>query len=279
MRERGYPADFAAALTVASAVVGPIIPPSVGLVVYAFLSGTSVARLFLAGLVPGVLVGISLMIFNRIYAIRYDVPVEPRATFRQVLVAAQGRPDGFGGTWNYPDGNHYRLHHGDRGRRAGLRLRSPDRRRLSAIALARRMEGARRHDGDDLGRHDHHRLFDGHGLAACHRAGATKAGCGHALVDGQPVRIPGSADRVLSHHRLLRRGRASQVDPGADAIAADRFIRHRPYAFRHHRAAGAVDRHCHAADGHRPLRDLGGGARAVRAGHDRNPADVRFRSS
>ncbi|MGE0316029.1 MAG: TRAP transporter large permease [Lautropia sp.] len=89
MRERGYPADFAAALTVASAVVGPIIPPSVGLVVYAYLSGTSVARLFLAGLVPGVLVGIALMAFNRLYATRFDIPTEPRASLRQVLHAAR----------------------------------------------------------------------------------------------------------------------------------------------------------------------------------------------
>ena len=88
MRDRGYPADFAAALTVASAVVGPIIPPSVGLVVYAYLSGTSVARLFLAGLVPGLLVGLALMMFNRFYAIRFDIPVEPRASWRQVLRAA-----------------------------------------------------------------------------------------------------------------------------------------------------------------------------------------------
>jgi len=89
MRDRGYPADFSAALTVASAVVGPIIPPSVGLVVYAFLSSTSVARLFLAGLVPGILVGFSLMIFNRFYAARFNIPVEPRASPRQVLVAAR----------------------------------------------------------------------------------------------------------------------------------------------------------------------------------------------
>ena len=89
MRDRGYPAEFAAALTVASAVVGPIIPPSVGLVVYAYLSSTSVARLFLAGVVPGVLVGLSLMVFNRFYATRFEIPVEPRATLREVLVAAR----------------------------------------------------------------------------------------------------------------------------------------------------------------------------------------------
>jgi tripartite ATP-independent transporter DctM subunit len=84
MRERGYPADFAAAITVASAVVGPIIPPSISLVVYAFISGTSVARLFLAGIIPGLLVGFALMLFNRYLAIRRDFPREPRASWRSV---------------------------------------------------------------------------------------------------------------------------------------------------------------------------------------------------
>jgi tripartite ATP-independent transporter DctM subunit len=85
MRERGYPADFAAAVTVASAVIGPIIPPSISLVVYAFLSGTSVARLFLAGIIPGLLVGLALMLFNRYLAIRRNFPREPRATLRAIM--------------------------------------------------------------------------------------------------------------------------------------------------------------------------------------------------
>jgi tripartite ATP-independent transporter DctM subunit len=84
MRERGYPADFAAALTVASAVIGPIIPPSISLVIYAFLSNTSVARLFLAGIIPGLLIGASLMVFNRIIAIRRDFPREKRASLSHV---------------------------------------------------------------------------------------------------------------------------------------------------------------------------------------------------
>lgn len=88
MRERGYPVDFAAALTVSSAIVGPIIPPSVGLVVYAFLSNTSVARLFLAGIIPGILVGISLMIFNRVYAVRFNIPTQPRASAGKILGSA-----------------------------------------------------------------------------------------------------------------------------------------------------------------------------------------------
>ncbi|MCR4267220.1 TRAP transporter large permease [Nitratireductor sp. ZSWI3] len=84
MRERGYPAPFAAAITAASAVVGPIIPPSISLVVYAFLSNTSVARLFLAGIVPGLVVGLSLMIFNYLLAIKHDFPREERKTLPEV---------------------------------------------------------------------------------------------------------------------------------------------------------------------------------------------------
>lgn len=92
MRERGYPADFAAALTVASAVVGPIIPPSISLVIYAFLSNTSVARLFLAGIIPGLLIGLALMAFNRYLAVRRDFPREPRASLREI---ARSAVDGF----------------------------------------------------------------------------------------------------------------------------------------------------------------------------------------
>ena len=79
MKERGYKAEFAAAVTVCSAVVGPIIPPSIGLVIFAFLAQQSVERMFLAGLIPGVIIGISLMIFNRILAIKYDFPTQKKS--------------------------------------------------------------------------------------------------------------------------------------------------------------------------------------------------------
>lgn len=85
MREHGYPADFAAALSICSAMVGPLIPPSVPLVIYAFMSGTSVARLFLGGILPGVLLGISLMIFNFVVAKRRNFPRGRRATGREIL--------------------------------------------------------------------------------------------------------------------------------------------------------------------------------------------------
>ena len=53
MKERGYPVDFAAAVTAASSIVGPIIPPSIPFLIYAYVSSTSVGRLFLAGIISG----------------------------------------------------------------------------------------------------------------------------------------------------------------------------------------------------------------------------------
>lgn len=85
MKERGYKAEFAAAVTVCSAVVGPIIPPSIGLVVYAFLAQQSIERMFLAGVVPGLIVGLSLMTFNRLLAIRHNFPTQPKASRSEVV--------------------------------------------------------------------------------------------------------------------------------------------------------------------------------------------------
>lgn len=87
MKDRGYPADFSAAVTVASSVIGPLIPPSIGLLVYAYLSQTSVARLFLAGVGPGVLVGIALMATNRIFASVHSFPQGERKSVRHVAKA------------------------------------------------------------------------------------------------------------------------------------------------------------------------------------------------
>jgi tripartite ATP-independent transporter DctM subunit len=84
MRERGYTASFSSAITVVSAIVAPFIPPSVPLVVYAFLSNTSVARMFLAGVVPGLLIAVSLMIFNRILATRIDFPQQEKASLPEI---------------------------------------------------------------------------------------------------------------------------------------------------------------------------------------------------
>jgi tripartite ATP-independent transporter DctM subunit len=93
MRERGYPADFSCALTVASSVIGPTMWPSVPLLIYAFSASVSVERMFLAGIGPGVMIVAALMVYNRLIAVRYNVPLSERPPLKDVLWAA------FDGTW------------------------------------------------------------------------------------------------------------------------------------------------------------------------------------
>ncbi len=71
-----YPASFAAALTAATAVIGPIIPPSIPIVLYALVSGASIGYLFLAGMVPGLLMGLMQMALVVMTAKRRNFPVE-----------------------------------------------------------------------------------------------------------------------------------------------------------------------------------------------------------
>lgn len=75
MEKQGYTRKFAAAITAASSVIGPIIPPSGIMIIYAYVMGESVAALFLAGIVPGTLVGVGLMIMVKFMADKYDFPV------------------------------------------------------------------------------------------------------------------------------------------------------------------------------------------------------------
>ena len=65
MEKEGYRSDFAAAVTVASSIVGPLIPPSIPMLVYGIASNASIGALFLAGLTPGVVVGLALLALNR----------------------------------------------------------------------------------------------------------------------------------------------------------------------------------------------------------------------
>ncbi|MGA9434983.1 MAG: TRAP transporter large permease [Roseobacter sp.] len=75
MEKQGYSRKFAAAITAASSVIGPIIPPSGIMIIYAYVMGESVAALFLAGIVPGILVGVGLMVMVKFMADKYDFPV------------------------------------------------------------------------------------------------------------------------------------------------------------------------------------------------------------
>ena len=84
MVSKGYPKSFSAAVTSASAVIGIIIPPSIPLIIYGSLAGASVAALFIAGIVPGVLLGLALMIVSYITARRKEFPIEKSFSFSEV---------------------------------------------------------------------------------------------------------------------------------------------------------------------------------------------------
>ncbi len=93
MKEKGYDDEFAAGLIASAAVMGPIIPPSIPFVVYALLSSTSVAALFLGGIVPGVMIAIGLMIATYIIATKRDFPRGER--IKSLHQAAKAIADGF----------------------------------------------------------------------------------------------------------------------------------------------------------------------------------------
>lgn len=84
MVEEGYDLDFSAAITVASSCVGPIIPPSITLVLYGILAGEDVGKLLIAGIVPGVIVALFQMVYTHFYAVKMDYPSYPKATPREM---------------------------------------------------------------------------------------------------------------------------------------------------------------------------------------------------
>jgi C4-dicarboxylate transporter DctM subunit len=88
MEKAGYPRGFAAAIVAASSVLGPIIPPSIPMILYALLANASVAALFLGGVIPGLLIALSMMVVVWITAVRRDFPVEapvPRGQRARIL--------------------------------------------------------------------------------------------------------------------------------------------------------------------------------------------------
>ncbi|WP_104401220.1 TRAP transporter large permease [Vibrio penaeicida] len=90
MKKAGYDKAFSAAVTATSSIIGPIIPPSVIMVIYAVLSGESIAKLFLAGIIPGLVLGGILMLLIYFLAAtgRVYSPVQPRASLKHVLYTA-----------------------------------------------------------------------------------------------------------------------------------------------------------------------------------------------
>ncbi|TMJ79830.1 MAG: TRAP transporter large permease [Alphaproteobacteria bacterium] len=86
MMTRGgkYPTAYAGAITASAAIIGPIIPPSIPMVLYALISDASIGFLFLGGFVPGVMLGIGFMVMNTVIARRRNYPIEPPIPMRDI---------------------------------------------------------------------------------------------------------------------------------------------------------------------------------------------------
>ena len=77
MTKNGYDEDFSGAVTAASSVIGPIFPPSIPLIIYGATASVSVAKLFMGGVLPGLLMGVALMVLVFLFAIKYKFERHP----------------------------------------------------------------------------------------------------------------------------------------------------------------------------------------------------------
>jgi len=84
MTDQGYRKEYAAAVTVSSSTIGPIIPPSIPMVIYGAMAEVSVGRLFLGGFVPGVLMGLALMVLIYLWSFREFMPKDDRYSLQRV---------------------------------------------------------------------------------------------------------------------------------------------------------------------------------------------------
>lgn len=87
MRDAGYKTEFSAAVTAASSVIGPIIPPSIPLILYGAIAEVSVGRLFAAGLVPGLILAVTLSVMIAIMSRTHGFPRDPRSSPLQIARA------------------------------------------------------------------------------------------------------------------------------------------------------------------------------------------------
>ena len=96
MVKSGYPQKYAAGIICNAGTLGILIPPSIVMVVYAAATETSVGQLFMAGVIPGLLLGLMLMTAIYFSARKFKIPTQPRESFRELLIAARDAIWGLG---------------------------------------------------------------------------------------------------------------------------------------------------------------------------------------
>jgi tripartite ATP-independent transporter DctM subunit len=89
MANKGFDKSFSAALTAATACIGPIIPPSIPMVIYAMVANESVGKLLLGGVAPGLLMGAAMMIVIFFVSRKRGYPVEQRMSFKEICIATK----------------------------------------------------------------------------------------------------------------------------------------------------------------------------------------------
>lgn len=87
MKEKGYDAPFACAVSSSAATLAIVLPPSIPMIIYAAMAQTSITKLFLAGFVPGIMGGLLMMVVSYVFARRYDFPVEEAFRLKRVWTA------------------------------------------------------------------------------------------------------------------------------------------------------------------------------------------------
>jgi tripartite ATP-independent transporter DctM subunit len=90
MVEAGYKDSFVMALTINASDIAFLIPPSIGMIIYGVISGTSIAELFIAGIGPGLMILAMFSAYSIFFAIKEDIPTQPKATWGDRLKAVKG---------------------------------------------------------------------------------------------------------------------------------------------------------------------------------------------
>lgn len=89
MKERGYPKGLAAVIQATAGSLGPIIPPSLTMIIYCSLTNLSIGALFMAGIIPGIIIGVGTMLVTYFYAKKLGIRGEKRATLKEVWKATK----------------------------------------------------------------------------------------------------------------------------------------------------------------------------------------------